>query len=254
VDRVLDYYAALGVKKDASVEEIDRAYRALARKVHPDRNAGDAERADARMKQLNQIRETLTDPLLRVAYDDQLRRDRQSEPPSPRPQAPPAERPEQRWRQAAPPRYEPHPHVAPFLRTHVEEMMAAHAQRREQRPAVAILVAGTLIVAAVAFLWPRAEPRPLRVAASTPAPAPPPPPAPARKGGVEVVRGDTEATRRAIRKTSRVVPVGVTLDEVVHKFGPPDRIESHPTPGTLTLIYGNVRVEMVDGRVVGGTP
>src|SRR6185436_20279469 len=83
----LDYYTVLGVSPKASVEEIERAYRRLARQVHPDRNSGDAERAEARMKQLNQIRDTLTDPLLRAAYDDRLRQEQgeRRPPPPPRP-------------------------------------------------------------------------------------------------------------------------------------------------------------------------
>jgi hypothetical protein len=71
---------------------------------------------------------------------------------------------------------------------------------------------------------------------------------------VTVVRGDTAATRRAVRRTAKVVPLGASMDEVIHQFGPPDRIESHPEPGDVTLIYGKVRVELRDGKVVGGEP
>jgi hypothetical protein len=240
----LDYYTVLGVSPKSSLEEIERAFRRIAREVHPDRNVGDAN-ADARMQQLNQIRETLTDPLLRAAYDDQLRRETDAFRPPPPPR-------EFREAQSSPsPRsgYEPHPHVVPFLRTEAERR-AAEVPRPRRGPLVAILLIASLIVAAVILMWPRPEPvdPPLDFA---PPPAPPsPPPGPT----VTVVRGDRAATRRAIRSTSKVVPQGTSLDEVIHEFGPPDRIESHPAPGDVTLIYGQVKVELREGKVVGGTP
>jgi hypothetical protein len=246
----VDYYDVLGIARGASVDEIERAYRAMARKVHPDRNSGDR-KAEARMKQLNEIRETLSDPLLRAAYDDQLRREDAPAPPPPRPRErpPAAPRAEDRWRQTAPPRYDPHPHVASFLRTEAERARVSPPRRRESGPVVAIVLLVAAGVAGFAFLWPSSDPTPPRA----PLTAPPPPPPP-KKPAVVVVRGDTAATRQAIRKTARVVPVGFTLDEVIAKFGPPDRVVSHPTLGDLTLIYGKVKVEMREGKVVGGIP
>jgi hypothetical protein len=246
----LDYYTVLGISPKASVDEIERAFRKVAREVHPDRNSGDAN-ADARMQQLNQIRETLTDPLLRAAYDDQLRRETDTFRPPP-PQPPPP----RDFRQAGPSPsrwsgYEPHPHVAAFLRTEAERR-AAEVQRPRRGPIVALLVIATLSLGAVILMWPRPEPvdPPIHF---TP-PPPPPPPRPVPRPAVTVVRGDTAATRRAIRRTSKVVPEGASLDEVIHQFGPPDRIESHPAPGDVTLLYGQVRVELRGGKVVGGTP
>jgi len=62
-----DYYAALGVDKTATVEQIKRAYRKLARKYHPDLNkAADAE---ARFKDIAEAYEALSDPEKRAAYD-----------------------------------------------------------------------------------------------------------------------------------------------------------------------------------------
>jgi curved DNA-binding protein len=62
-----DYYEVLGVSRDASAEEIKRAWRKLARKYHPDvSKEPDAER---RMKEINEAFEVLGDPEKRAAYD-----------------------------------------------------------------------------------------------------------------------------------------------------------------------------------------
>ena len=62
-----DYYAALGVAKDASKEEIQRAYRKLARKLHPDINQ--EPEAEAKFKEVNEAYEVLKDPDKRAKYD-----------------------------------------------------------------------------------------------------------------------------------------------------------------------------------------
>ena len=63
-----DYYQTLGVGRDASTEQIKRAYRQLALKFHPDRNPGDAQ-AEERFKQAAEAYEVLSDPEKRAAYD-----------------------------------------------------------------------------------------------------------------------------------------------------------------------------------------
>lgn len=62
-----DYYSSLGVSRTASAEEIQRAYRALARQYHPDVNKEPG--AEARFKEINEAYEVLKDPKKRERYD-----------------------------------------------------------------------------------------------------------------------------------------------------------------------------------------
>jgi len=67
-----DYYAALGVPREADAEQIKRAYRKLAREHHPDVCA--APEAEARFKDIAEAYQTLRDPDKRAAYDELGRR------------------------------------------------------------------------------------------------------------------------------------------------------------------------------------
>ncbi|MDQ2940131.1 MAG: molecular chaperone DnaJ [Actinomycetota bacterium] len=63
-----DFYKVLGVSRDASAEEIKKAYRKLARENHPDRNPDDP-KAEDRFKSIQQAYDTLSDPEKRKQYD-----------------------------------------------------------------------------------------------------------------------------------------------------------------------------------------
>jgi curved DNA-binding protein len=64
----IDYYKILGVDKNATQEEIKKAYRKLARKHHPDLNPND-KNAKANFQQINEANEVLSDPEKRKKYD-----------------------------------------------------------------------------------------------------------------------------------------------------------------------------------------
>ncbi|MFH1026245.1 MAG: molecular chaperone DnaJ [Nitrospirota bacterium] len=65
---IKEYYKTLGVNKDASQDEIKKAFRKLARKYHPDLNPGDKV-AEQKFKELNEAYEVLSDPKKRAEYD-----------------------------------------------------------------------------------------------------------------------------------------------------------------------------------------
>ncbi|MDD4777632.1 MAG: J domain-containing protein [Fermentimonas sp.] len=64
----IDYYKILGVSRNASGEDIKKAYRKLARKLHPDLNPNDKE-AHKKFQELNEANEVLSDPEKRAKYD-----------------------------------------------------------------------------------------------------------------------------------------------------------------------------------------
>ncbi|MCZ2827746.1 molecular chaperone DnaJ [Modestobacter sp. VKM Ac-2986] len=67
-----DYYAALGVAKDADAAAIKKAYRQLARELHPDKNPDNAA-AEKRFKEVSEAYDVLSDPKRRQEYDEARR-------------------------------------------------------------------------------------------------------------------------------------------------------------------------------------
>lgn len=64
-----DYYEVLGVSRDASPDELKKAYRKLARQYHPDAYAGNKEEAEVKFKEIAEAYAVLNDPEKRAAYD-----------------------------------------------------------------------------------------------------------------------------------------------------------------------------------------
>jgi molecular chaperone DnaJ len=64
-----DYYEVLGVPKDASPEDVKKAYRQLARQYHPDVTKEDPKVAEERFKEISEAYEVLVDTEKRTLYD-----------------------------------------------------------------------------------------------------------------------------------------------------------------------------------------
>jgi len=68
----MNYYEILGVNRDATIKEIKKAYKALAKKWHPDLNRDNIKVAEEKMKEINVAYTTLSDEVARIDYNKKL--------------------------------------------------------------------------------------------------------------------------------------------------------------------------------------
>jgi curved DNA-binding protein CbpA len=223
----MSYYDVLEVEPTASRDDIERAFKRLAREVHPDLTGGDRAKAEERMKQLNEIRDTLTDPLLRAGYDERLRLERQRA-------------------EAAAAAQQPGAPTAPAQR--LREQVGARRIGSSNPTLIGVLVLGTSL--STGLLWyfrhylPAQATARAAQAAPQPAPAvpelaPPPPPRPAKP---------------ARPRPRNYVRLGARLDEVLGGLGAPDRVVPGKRQGDATLYYGALKLEITNGRLSSGEP
>jgi curved DNA-binding protein CbpA len=243
----MTYYEVLEIDSRASTDEVERAYRRLARKVHPDLNAGDPAKAEARMKLLNEIRDTLTDPLLRAGYDERLRLE------APRPDA-----------VGPPPGTTPAPEGPAGMRRAPLGYAPSPAPGRRWSSvwvSLFLVALGAGVVVAALFSNPRLAnrlPDPFESSAASVDAAvnadadiapllTTPVSATSRASSVAVPEA-----RRARPRGRVVVRLGSSADDVLRLLGQPDGYEPGRRPGESVLRYGRLRLEMKNGRVVGG--
>jgi curved DNA-binding protein CbpA len=235
----MNYYEILEIDSGASKDDIERAFRKVARRVHPDLSKGDAraqKRMEERMKELNEIRDTLTDSLLRAGYDERLRLEALENPRHAAPPAPPRPAPAKSRANSRAKNQRSVDLGAPGEPT----AEAASSWRR-----LGLLALGAAVVASAVIISLPHEGTPR-------APAPPPTPAllpPPRPGA------PTPPAPRPPRQGARargVVHPGSTVDQVLRAFGTPDRIDRGVRPGDATFHYGKLKLEITNGRVTGG--
>lgn len=216
----MNFYEALNLPPSATTEEIEEAYRTLARKVHPDLNRHDPTPAEARMKLLNRIRDTLTDPELRVEYDREL-----------------AEGTDAAKVESA---------INETLR---ESRNEALFWRR-----VKLMTAGGLAVGLLLGFgsWlldlSRKQPQPAVTVASVEAPIPVAAPSlPSLPKPVSVMPRTTK------KKGPEVVEFGSSTEQVLDLMGKPDQVEEIAAQQIRILHYGKLRLVFKNNKLVPGS-
>jgi DnaJ domain len=217
----MNFYEALHLTPSATTEEIEEAYRKAARKVHPDLNQHDRLSAEARMKLLNRIRDTLTDAARRAAYDAALAEGRDTA------------------------------KVETAINWTIKESRdKATSQKRLRTTVLAGL--GGLIVLGLGIWYLIHSQLPQRESmVPLPQPTAPPRDAPA----ASLPKSDSVPPSPAIKKGKgpRVVQFGASTQEVLDFMGKPDRVEETPSQNMRILHYGQLRLVFRNGKLIPGS-
>jgi hypothetical protein len=215
----MNFYEALNLTSSATGEQIEDAYRTLARKVHPDLNRADPTPAEARMKLLNHIRDTLTDPDRRAKYDREL-----------------AEGAETARVESA---------IHETLR---ESRNDALFWRRVKVTTIAGLALG-LLLGLGPWIFDFIQQKPPEPPPVPAAPAAPPKPAVAPS----VPKAAPVAPRVAKKKGPEVVEFGSSTQQVLEVMGRPDRVEEIAAQDVRVLHYGKLRLVFKSNKLVPGS-
>lgn len=216
----MNFYEALNLTSSATSAEIDEAYRTLARKVHPDLNREDPLPAEARMKLLNHIRDTLTDPDRRAKYNREL-----------------AEGADTARVESA---------INDTLRDSRNDVLF---WRRVKLTTLAGLTLGLLLGLGPWFfdLIQKTHPRPLPKPAAGPVETPVPVVAPSVQKATPVV------ARVKKKKGPEVVEFGSSTEQVMGIMGRPDQVEEIAAQGLRILHYGKLRLVFRNNKLIPGS-
>ena len=218
----MNFYETLNVAPKATVEEIEQAYRQLARMAHPDFHQGQGEVSEDRMKVLNLIRDTLTDPERRAKYDAELAK----------------------YSAAS----ETASHEA------IESKPKWGLPGSSKRWAF-VIVAGfvlSLILGGGLWLHGWLSVPPSSPPIDQPAASPPPPLTISVPESSPTTAPPVKSVVKPPKRPPKVVQRGSSLNEILQMMGDPDRIEEDSSHSLRILYYGKLRLILQNGRLVQG--
>jgi hypothetical protein len=218
----MNFYEALNLLPKATVEEIEQAYRLLARKVHPDFHPDQADASEDHMKVLNLIRDTLTDPERRARYDAELMKS------------------------------SPHSKTAS---RHGFRFLPRPGMAWSNKQWGLVIVAGILLGLILgSSLWFH------RRSSASSSPLPTDQPESSLPLQLPTSAPDSSPVPSSLMKPAgaypklppQVVQRGSRLNEILQMMGEPDRIEEDSSQNLRILYYGKLRLILRNGQLVQG--